>query len=89
MNKEDSITADYVMIKFNREELFMVITILDKFLDQNQEVYKSCGIKTKKMERQLSGLHARLDTTFWNNFDEDTVLRNMWDISMDKARYDE
>jgi len=89
MTKEDSITADHVMIKFNREELFMVTAILDRFLDQNEEVYKSCGIKTKKMERQLSSLYARLDTTFWNNFDEDTILQNMWDISLDKARYDE
>jgi hypothetical protein len=89
MTKEDSITADHVMIKFNREELNMVTAILDKFLDQNKNVYKSCGIKTKKMERQLSSLHARLDTTFWNNFDEDTILQNMWGISLDKARYDE
>lgn len=89
MTKKESITADHVMIKFNPVELAMVTDILDKFLDQDKKVYKSCGIKTEKMERQLSSLCARLDTTFWNNFDEDTVLQNMWDISLDKARYDE
>ena len=89
MTKKESITADHVMIKFNQVELAMVTNILDRFLDQNEEVYKSCGIKTEKMERQLSSLYARLDTTFWNNFDEDTILQNMWDISLDKARYDE
>jgi hypothetical protein len=87
--KEESLTADYVMIKFNEIELAMLTNVLRMFFEQDDEVFKSCGIKTKKMERQLSSLYARLDTTFWKNFDEDSILSEMWGISMDKARYDE
>jgi hypothetical protein len=87
--KEESLTADCVMIKFNQIELAMLTNILKLFFDQDDEVFKSCGIKTKKMERKLSSLYARLDTTYLENFDEASILKEMWGISMDKARYDE
>jgi hypothetical protein len=87
--KKESLTADHVMIKFNEIELAMLTNVLAMFFEQDDKVFKSCGIKTKKMERKLSSLYARLDTTFWKNFDEATILSELWGISMDKARYDE
>ena len=89
MDKEDQLVQDFVMIKFDRNELAMVSNILDRFLNQNDEVYKSCGVTTEKLETILNNLHARLDTTYWENFDESTILEKMWGISLDKARYDE
>ena len=73
------------MVKLNHIELAMITNILDKFLDQSDEVYKFCGIKTKKHRTQLNKLHARLDTIFWENFDEHTALEKMWGTSLTKA----
>ena len=87
--KEESLTTDCVMIKFNQIELAMLTNVLKLFFDQDDKVFKSCGIKTKKMERKLSSLYARLDTTYLENFDEASILKEMWGISMDKARCDE
>jgi len=85
MAKKDQITEPYVMIKFNHDELAMITNVLDRFLDQNNDVYKSCGIKNKKLETKLNKLHVRLDKTFWKNFDEHTILEKMWDVSLTKA----
>jgi hypothetical protein len=87
--KEESLTADHVMIKFNQIELAMLTNVLNMFFEQDDKVFKSCGIKTKKMERKLSSLYARLDTIYLKNFDEASILREMWGTSLDKARYDE
>lgn len=89
MMKKEKLTEDYVMIKFDHDELGLVCNILDRFLNQKKEVYKSCGVKTKKLETKINNLHARLDTMFWDNFDEATILQNMWGTSLSKARYDE
>ncbi len=85
MAKKDQPTEHHVVIKLNHNELAMITNILDRFLDQGREVYKSCGVKTKKQEIELNKLHSRLDTIFWENFDEHTVLKKMWGMSLTKA----
>lgn len=87
--KEKQSKKKYVMVKLSETELAMITSILEDFFWQGDNIYKSCGINTKKLENQFIKLNARLDAIFWENFDEGAMLEKMWGPSLEKARYDE
>ena len=78
MKKDDSLTLESVAIEFNEIELAILTNVLDRFFDQDDEVFKSVGIDTDEMQVIASDLYARLDSTFHNSFNEVHILREMW-----------
>ena len=78
MKKDDSLTLESVAIEFNAIELAILTNVLDRFFDQNDEVFKSVGIDTDEMQVIASDLYARLDSTFHSSFNEGHILREMW-----------
>ena len=78
MKKDDSLTLESVAIEFNAIELAILTNVLDRFFDQDDEVFKSVGIDTDEMQVIASYLYARLDSTFHNSFNEGHILREMW-----------
>ena len=67
-----------VMIKFDQDELAMTLEILDRFFEQNENVFQSAGVRTKKLRTKLKKFYERVDAKFWETyFNGDYSFREM------------
>ena len=72
-----SLTKRKVNLSLNRNEMLMLLNIIEVFSWQNEAVFKYAKIDTKKKDEALWKLQVRMGEIFNENFNESYIINKM------------
>jgi hypothetical protein len=72
-----SLTKRKVNLSLNRNEMLMLLNIIEAFSWQNEAVFKYAKIDTKKKDEALWKLQVRMGEIFNENFNESYIINKM------------